>query len=206
MANNLPQARLPISEDGTTFSLPWLRFFQGLSSGTIDPAVIAALEAEIAAAEAAAAAAQVTANEALVIAEEAGVGITTFGLLGISALDVDFRKKLFGFGFERDLTSGTLGQSFLDFSSKISWLIPAGIPNGSVKTTGVGPSIQTDFDLQVASISVGTISFAASATEATLIASANIYIASDVTINIVIPASLNGMTGRLFGSIVGTQI
>lgn len=71
MANSLPQARLPISEDGTTFSLPWLRFFQGISSGTIDPAVIAALEAEIAAAEEAAAAAQVTANEALLIAEEA---------------------------------------------------------------------------------------------------------------------------------------
>lgn len=92
MANNLPQARLPISEDGTTFSLPWLRFFQGLSSGSIDPALIAALEAEIASAEAAAAAATAIANEALAAANEAEAGISPAYGISFAALDEPFTK------------------------------------------------------------------------------------------------------------------
>lgn len=89
----LPQARLPISEDGKTFSLPWLRFFQGLSTGQIDPAVIAALEAEIAAAEAEAAAAKAIAEEALAIAEAAGSGVTTDYGITFAALDEPYRPS-----------------------------------------------------------------------------------------------------------------
>lgn len=103
--NFLPQVRLPVINTDNTFSLPWIRFFQKIAAaaGTIDPAIIAELEAEIAAATA-------TANEALNLAEqaeeialEAEAGLTTFGLLGISALDEPLPPN--------GVTAGTYGDS-----------------------------------------------------------------------------------------------
>jgi hypothetical protein len=114
-------------------------------------------------------------------------------------------SQIFGFGLDKDLSSGTLSAAFVEFVSGIAWSIPAGMGNCSIKNTGTAPSAQTDFDLQVAGVSVGTIRFASSANVATFIKASNSAVASGVTTQIVLPSTLNGMTGRLFGSIVGTR-
>lgn len=108
-----------------------------------------------------------------------------------------------GFGFDKDLTGVTLGADFVEFATAIQWVIPASIPNGLVKTNGTGPSSQTDIDLQVNGTSVGTIRFATSATSATFIKGSDTTVTSGQTVKLVLPGSLNSMTGRLFGSIVG---
>jgi len=109
----------------------------------------------------------------------------------------------YGFGFDKDLGSGTLGADFCEFASGVAWTMPASLPDATVKNTGTAPSAQTDFDLQVNGVSVGTIRFAASSNVATFIKASSTAVAADQTAKIVLPASLNGMTGRLFGSIVG---
>ena len=89
----LPQARLPVLNSDNTFTLPWLRFFQQLTTGsTIDPAIIAELEAQIAHAEAIAANALTVANNAETAVENVEFGLTTLSLLGVSALDEHLSK------------------------------------------------------------------------------------------------------------------
>ncbi len=111
----------------------------------------------------------------------------------------------FGFGFDRDLSFGTLGASFIETTVDFDWTLPTNIPESSVKTTGSGPASQTDFDLEINGVSVGTIRFAAAATVATFIKASPTSVPAGADTTIVLPASLHGMTGRLYGSIIGTQ-
>ncbi len=111
----------------------------------------------------------------------------------------------FGFGFERDLSFGILGASFIESTVNFNWTMPTGLPESEIKITGTGPSSQTDLDLQVNGVSVGTIRFAISATSATFIKGSPSSVPAGQTSSIVLPANLNGMTGRLYGSVVGTQ-
>lgn len=112
---------------------------------------------------------------------------------------------LWGFGFERDLSAGTLGAAFVDFVSKVPWTMPIGLPLAAIWTNGTGPTAQTDFDLVANGVSVGTARFAAAATEATFIKAAATSVLADQPTSIVLPSNLNGMTGRMFGAVVGTR-
>jgi hypothetical protein len=114
---------------------------------------------------------------------------------------------LWGFAFERDLTAVVVGQSVADFISEVAWTLPTSLPLCAVKLSddGVGPLIQTDFDLQVNGVSAGTVRFAISATTATLIKATSTAVPANQKVQIFPPASLNGMTGRLYGSFVGPR-
>lgn len=117
----------------------------------------------------------------------------------------------FGFAFQKDTSGFSLSNPavFFDTPGAISWTLPASLTNCKVELRGTGavaPSAQTDFDLQSPpGTSIGTIRFAASGTVATFIKASPTTIPAGQTVQIVVPASLNGMSGTLYGSIVGTK-
>jgi hypothetical protein len=111
----------------------------------------------------------------------------------------------YGFSFDRELTTIPTDLVVRRFTTKEPWTIPTSLTGSVVKITGTAPSAQTDFDLQVAGVSAGTIRFAASATTATFIKAAPSSVAALGVTTIVAPASLNGMTGTIYGEIGGTR-
>ena len=117
----------------------------------------------------------------------------------------------FGFAFQRDVASITVLKPFayFDTPTSINWVLPAGLA-GCVGTLGgdspTAPSAQTDFDIQSpVGTSIGTLRFAASSFTATFIKASPTTIAGAQSIQLVAPANLNGMSGTLFGSIVGIR-
>lgn len=112
---------------------------------------------------------------------------------------------LWGFGFEKDLGLIVLTDPLVDFTSEPSWIIPKNMPLSSIKVTGTGPTSTTDFDLQVNSVSVGTIRFTASSTTATFIKAADTTVPTNGIVQIWPPSSLNGISGRMYGSIAGPR-
>lgn len=146
--------------------------------------------------------------------------ITTFngrtGAIALTSSDVttalgytpaDEAAALWGFAFEKDLSVAVTGVALVDFSSAVAWTLPAGLPLASVRLSddGTAPTAQTDFDLQVNGTSVGTVRFAASAASATLIMASAAAVPAYGKVQIFPPASLNGMGGRVYGSIVGER-
>lgn len=131
----------------------------------------------------------------------AGVSITS-----ASAVTVPF-----GFAFQKDTSGMSVGNPavFFDTPGGISWVLPAGLTNCKVELRGSGavaPTAQTDFDLQSPpGTSIGTIRFAISGTVASFIKASPTTIPAAQTVQIVAPANLNGMSGTLYGSIVGTK-
>lgn len=133
MANSIPQARLPVLGSDNTFSLPWLRFFQDLanSNGSIDPAIIAELEAEIAQAELTANTALSVANAAEQAAFDAEAGLSTLSLLGVSALDDSLAKitltvpSIFSVAGSPIYNVGTLAVSLANQSANLVFAGPA---------------------------------------------------------------------------------
>jgi hypothetical protein len=114
---------------------------------------------------------------------------------------------LWGFAFEKDVLSSVTGVALVDFSSEVAWTIKAGMALASIRLSddGTAPTAQTDWDLQVNGVSVGTVRFAASGTVATFIKAADTAVAANVKVQLYPPSSLNGMTGRIYGSIVGPR-
>jgi hypothetical protein len=113
----------------------------------------------------------------------------------------------FGFAFDRDIAAIVPSSVVRYFDTPVPWTITAAATSETDVHIegGTGPSAQTDFDLQVNGVSVGTLRFAASATAANFIkASASNLSAHDIT-SIVAPSDLNGMSGRLVGVIAGTR-
>jgi hypothetical protein len=114
---------------------------------------------------------------------------------------------LWGFAFEKDLAVATTGVALADFSSAVAWTLPASLPLCTVRLSddGTAPSAQTDFDLRVDGVSVGTIRFAAGVKIASFIKASDTAVAAGGKVQIFPPSNLNGMTGRLYGSIVGQR-
>lgn len=115
--------------------------------------------------------------------------------------------NFWGFGFSIDVLSFGLSAALVEYVSKVQWTLPAGMGSCAVQITadGSAPSAQTDFPLTAAGVQIGTIRFAAASRVATFIKAADTTYAPDVVAQIWTPANLNGMTGRLFGSIVGSR-
>lgn len=113
----------------------------------------------------------------------------------------------FGFGFDKDLAASTPSQPFLEFVTEIPYTLAAGLSTSIVKLSAAGtpPTATTVFDLQIGGVSVGSITFAAASFIATLSMAASHAVTAATTVQIVAPAALNGMTGRLYGSIVGVR-
>lgn len=117
----------------------------------------------------------------------------------------------FGFAFNRDTSSANINRPICAFDTPIAWTMPTGLPDcqGSIVdgpiSLAVAPSAQTDFDIQVAGVSVGTMRFAASSLTATFIKGSSTAVALGATTTIVAPADLNGIAGIICGSIKGTR-
>lgn len=126
---------------------------------------------------------------------------------GSSVLVLAPSAKPFGFGFDKDLGVATPSAPFVEFASGIQWTLAAGLSNSVVLLTasGTAPTATTVFDLQVGGVSVGSITFASGSHTASLTMATDHTVTPATTVQIVAPASLNGMAGRLYGSIVGVR-
>jgi hypothetical protein len=149
-----------------------------------------------------------------------GFPITAFngrtGAIALTAADVttalgytpmNAAASLWGFAFEKDLSAVTAGAALVDFSSALAWTLPAGLPLCAARLSddGTAPAAQTDFDLQVDGVSAGTLRFPAAATAASFIKAADTAVPANGKVQIFPPPNLNGMGGRLYGSIVGQR-
>lgn len=115
----------------------------------------------------------------------------------------------YGFAFIR---TPVANKNLAVFDSPLAWTIPASLTDSqativaSTTAAAGAPSAQTDFDLQYPiGTSVGTIRFAASSLVATFIKASSSSISLGSPVYIVCPASLNGITGDITGSIIGTR-
>jgi hypothetical protein len=114
----------------------------------------------------------------------------------------------FGFSFSQYIDGITASEEVMAFDPGITWVMPISLTNSQGNIGGAGataPSAQTDFDIQVNGVSVGTMRFAASATTATFIKASATTVALGERTSIVAPANLNGMAGLLDFSIRGTR-
>lgn len=98
------------------------------------------------------------------------------------------------------------------FESAIAWTIPSGATNSvatigdSLQNPANAPSAQTDFDIQSPpGTSIGTMRFAASSLTATFIMAASHAIPAAQAVEIVAPSNLNGLKGKIYGSMYGTR-
>lgn len=126
-----------------------------------------------------------------------GANVTSTGATG----------ALWGFSFEKDVASAVVGTALIDWSSGTAWTIKAGMANCTAKLSDGGspPSGNTDFDLQVNGVSVGTIRFVAASHIAILIMASDTAIAANDKVQIFPPASLNGMSGSIYISLQGPR-
>lgn len=114
----------------------------------------------------------------------------------------------FGFAFQKSISGITVSTAFAFFDTPLAWTMPASLTDsqGTIGGTGAtAPSAQTDFDIQVSGVSVGTMRFAASSLTATFIKASSTAVSLGAVTSIVAPSNLNGMAGTLFGSIKGTR-
>ncbi len=116
-----------------------------------------------------------------------------------------------GFAFERDVSSIVVSKAVRSFDAPYAWVLPAGLADcqgtivDSTTVTAAAPVAQTDFDLQVSGVSVGTMRFAAASLTATFIKATTSAPALGTITRLVAPADLNGMAGTLIGTIKGTR-
>jgi len=131
------------------------------------------------------------------------VGIATTGQVA----QAQGSAKNFGFAWDRPIASITPSVSLREVDAGVAWVIASAPDFGShqMKTDGAGPSSSTVFLIQVAGVTIGTATFAIAATSATFSIAADAPVAVGDTVTIVAPASLNGMTGNLYGTILGNR-
>jgi hypothetical protein len=131
------------------------------------------------------------------------VGIASTGQVA----QAQVASKNFGFAWDRPINSITPATSIREVDAGVAWTISAAPDFGShqMRTDGAGPSGSTVFLIQVAGITIGTMTFAIAATSATFSIAADAPVAVNDTVTIVAPASLNGMTGNLYGTILGQR-
>lgn len=136
----------------------------------------------------------------------AGVNSTGASITSSPALSTKF-----GFAFQMGVSNITVSKpfAFFDTPTSIGWTLPAGLADcvGTIGgDTPTAPSAQTDFSIESpVGTAIGTMRFAASSLTATFIKATPTPIAGSQTVQLVAPANLNGMTGTLFASIVGTK-
>lgn len=110
----------------------------------------------------------------------------------------------FGFSYSGKIAGITVSTEVVGFDPGLAWNMPISLTNSQGNVTGA-PTAQTDFDIRVAGVSVGTMRFASGSTTATFIKAAASSIALGVRTSVVAPANLNGMTGMLDFTILGSK-
>lgn len=116
------------------------------------------------------------------------------------------------YGFAFGPKTPTASKILAYFDTPLAWTMPSGLTDAqadivdSDSATATAPTAQTDFDIQSPpGTSVGTMRFAASSLTATFIKASNTSVPLGQSTVIVAPASLNGITGAIGGSIKGTR-
>lgn len=116
------------------------------------------------------------------------------------------------FGFAFQWPDPTINKPIGFFDPPIAWTMPINLTNSqgtigdSATAVATAPSAQTDFDIQSPpGSSIGTMRFAASSLTATFIKAAPTAIPLGQPTVIVAPANLNGLTGMVYGSLLGTR-
>jgi len=117
---------------------------------------------------------------------------------------------LWGFSFEKDLASVVVGNTIADWESDVSWTVLTSVGamigcSAFLSDDGTLPSVNTDFDLHVNGVSVGTIRLTSGSHTCTLIMASNTAVPGNQKVQIYPPSSLNGATGRLAVTIKGPR-
>lgn len=141
--------------------------------------------------------------ELLNIAQLRRLGVASTGDVG----QVQDVAQSFGFAYDRPISSITPSAPIRDVDAGVAWTILAAPDFGShqARIDGVGPTVATTFTIKVAGVTVGTFTFAIAAVSATFTIAADAPVAVNDTVTIVAPASLNGMSGVLYGTILGKR-
>lgn len=113
----------------------------------------------------------------------------------------------FGFAYDRPISTITPSVALRDVDAGVAWTILAAPSFGAhqARIDGAGPTVATTFTIKVAGVAIGTFTFAIGAVSATFTIAADAPVAINDTVTIVAPASLNGMTGTLYGTILGNR-
>lgn len=116
------------------------------------------------------------------------------------------------YGFAFGPKTPAINKILAAFDTPIAWTLPASLTNSqgtiidSDTATAAAPSSQTDFDIQSPlGVSLGTMRFAIGSLTATFINTVEDNVAIGGVVYIIAPASLNGITGAITGSILGTR-
>lgn len=141
--------------------------------------------------------------ELLSLAELRKIGIASTGDVG-QAMD---SAASFGFAYDRPISSITPSVALRDVDAGVAWTISAAPLFGShqARIDGAGPTVSTTFTIKVAGAAVGTFTFAIGAVSATFTIAADAPVGINETVTIVAPASLNGMSGTLYGTVLGKR-
>ncbi len=139
---------------------------------------------------------------------DAGAILSTpqsYGPVTTDPLVVSAGTQPFGFAYNRaNAATITPGSTLVRFDLGVAWSMPSGLANAR-GDVDVAPGANTDFDIQIGGVSIGTMRFAAGSTTATFIMGSTHSVASGVPTTVVAPSNLNGMSGLLNFSIIGTR-
>jgi len=115
----------------------------------------------------------------------------------------------YGFAFGQ---TPVVSKNLAYFDTPLAWTIPTGLTDaqGTIvdndTDTAVAPTSQTDFDIQSPpGTSIGTMRFATSSLTATFIKASSTSVPLGQITQIVAPSNLNGIKGKITGSIKGTR-
>lgn len=114
----------------------------------------------------------------------------------------------FGFAWDRPVVSfPSLGGVIRHCDAGIAWTVLYAPTNGGHRAwiDGTAPAADVTFTVKVAGVDSGTFTFAAGQLEATY----NIYkdtpVGNDDTVTIEAPANLHGITGTIYGTLLGAR-
>lgn len=131
--------------------------------------------------------------------------------LGVSSVSdvgrVESIASSFGFAYDRPINSITPSTALREVDAGVAWTILAAPDFGAhqARIDGAGPGSDTTFLIKVGGVTIGSFTFTTGTTSATFSIAADAPVGINVTVTIVAPASLNGMTGTLYGTILGNR-
>jgi hypothetical protein len=115
--------------------------------------------------------------------------------------------RFFGFAYDRPIASITLSQPIRYVDAGIPWTILSAPSFGAhqARIDGVAPSSSTTFNIQVNAVTIGHFTFGAASLTGVFTIAADAPVTINQTVTIVAPSNLNGMTGTIYGTILGRR-
>jgi hypothetical protein len=115
---------------------------------------------------------------------------------------------IFGFAWDRPINSFPNGGGVIrHVDAGIPWVVSSAPATGGHRgwIDGTAPTADTTFTIKVGAVTVGTFTFANGALEATYTIANDYSVGDDDTVTIVAPANLHGMTGTVYGTLLGER-